>query len=1083
MSGGIRLGFQIIPDDPFWVEIGMIIDRQAHLSGLNLIPLDLDAAEMPGVDYTAVLEEILAQEINSLIMVEIPQPLIRLLTENHIPIITMVPQLGCHSGSCNHPNVTGPLGVFEIAGMVADFFRQRLQDRGNVLVVGGLSGIGEDGRTLLAGINQNLTPCSGITLHHIPTFWRYDLAYPQILAGLQKFTGPFDAIFGLSDTLALAAREAAAKFGLLKPETLIVGNYGEPQALSAIVQGTMAATVAVSTTDFVGRVIELARQAAAGQTIPHHFDYKRVLVTNANVAELAVQKLVTISELPNQLIGVNRRREQQQLTQLEASLAINRQVGAILDRHELTRKIVHQIREHFDYSRVNLYFWSEAEGSLYLDEQTAPDAERVLVGAGESKVLAHVLRTGKPVYVPDMRRSQRFALDEGWPELRTRFVMPVRFRDKLLCLLDLQSDRVRHHSREELLGLQVVADQLAVAIQNAALYSEALAARKEAEKADKLKTLVLANVSHEFRTPLNIILGYTKEALNTPNPYGTELPLELTSDLGRIYRSGEHMLRLISDLLDLSRAEIDELEIFPEFMDIRPTLEEVFFSVAELTPVRPGVEWKFEVPASLPVMQVDPGRLRQVILNLLSNASKFTEAGEIFLAVDVQPPYIHIRVQDTGPGISLEQQESIFDPFIVGENSRRNSGGIGLGLSITRHLVSLHRGHITLNSQPGQGSVFNVFLPLPNLTGQLTAQLPGDTKILVCISNSAQLPSEMADLASRYEGNFIKINPAEVSSLLPGLSPSMLAWDATGMAEDDWQAMEFLRNHPRLARLPLVLYGNAAKVGDPKSVTNIMLKPLSGQTLSTILTALGPSKSQGSVLLVDDDHEALDLYQQFVTTALPGYIIYRADSGQLALDILQDVIPSLVIIDLIMPEIAGMKVVDWLRGNPSTQHVPILVISGKMLSAEHVKQLDHPRLVYQPKDILKFEEVAHTLKQVASGTPLLSQFNSILVKRTVTYLQDNYARPVTLHEIAQAVGTSKNNLSEIFHQEMRISIWQFLNRYRIKQARHLLETSDLNIAAIAAMVGFEDPAYFSRVFHSITDQSPKAYRLDFSHKA
>ncbi len=1083
MSGYLRIGFQLIPDDPFWVEIGMLLDRQSELSGLTLIPLDLEAGEVPGTDYNLILEEILAQQINSLIMVEIPRPLIRLLTENHIPIITMVPQLGCHNGSCNHPNVTGPLGVFEIAGMVADFLRQRLQDKGKVLVVGGLSGIGEDGRTLLAGINQNLTSCTGITLHHIPTSWRYDLAYPQILAGLRKFTGPFDAIFGLSDTLALATREAAAKFGLLKPETLIVGNYGEPQALSAIVRGTMAATVEVSTTDFVGRVIELARQAAAGRTIPPHFNYKRVMVTSANVAESAVQKLVAISELPNQLIGVNRRREQQQLTQLEASLAINRQVGAILDRRELTRKIVHQIREHFDYSRVNLYFLSEAESSLYLDDQTAPDAARTLVGAAESEVLAHVLRTGKPVYVPDVRRGQRFAPDERWPTLRTRYVLPVRFGDELLCLLDLQSDRVRHHSREELMGLQVVTDQLAVAIRNAELYSEALAARKVAEKADKLKTLVLANVSHEFRTPLNIILGYTKEALNTPNPYGSELPFELISDLGRIYRSGEHMLRLISDLLDLSRAEIDELEIFPEFLNIRPILEEVFYSVAELSPVSQEVEWKFKVPANLPVMQVDPGRLRQIILNLLSNARKFTRAGEIIMVVDVQPPNLHIRVEDTGPGISLEHQEWIFDPFIVGENSGRTAGGIGLGLSITRHLVSLHRGYITLESPPDQGSIFNVYLPLPNLSGQLTAPVPVEAKVLVCISKAAELSPEIAEIARQFEGNFIKLHPAGVSNALPELNPSILAWDATGMAENDWLAMDFLRNHPRLGRLPLVLYGNAASESDPKSVTNILLKPLSGQTLSTILTALGPRKSQGSVLLVDDDHEALDLYQQFVMSALPGHTIYRADSGQIALDILQDIIPSLVIIDLVMPEIGGMRVVDWLRANPSTQHVPILVISGKILSAEHVKQLDHPRLVYQPKDILKFEEVTDTLKQVAGGTPLLSQYNSILVKRTVTYLQDNYARPVTLHQIAQAVGTSKNNLSEIFHQEMRISIWQFLNRYRVKQARNLLETSDLNIADIATRVGFEDPAYFSRVFHSITDQSPKAYRLDFSHKS
>ncbi|MBN9391911.1 MAG: helix-turn-helix domain-containing protein [Chloroflexi bacterium] len=1083
MTGNLRVGFQLIPDDPFWIEIGMTIDRQAHLRGLDLVSLDLDAAEVPGQDYTAILEEILAHQIRVLIFVEIPQPLIRLLTANNIPLISLVSQLGCHTGNCHHPNITSPVGMFDIARMGAEFILERLQGQGNVLAVGGLSSIGEDGRTLLDGVTQTLAPYPGITFHHIPTFWRRDLAYPQIVAGLKALSEPPAAIFGFSDSVALAARSAAEELGLLKPDTLVVGNNGEPQALAAIVRGKMAATVQVPTGEFAGQVIDIACRALKGEPVPRHYYFRPVLITAVNVAEAAVDKLTAISEMPDQLIGVNRRREQQHLTHIETSLAINRQVGAILNRWELTRKIVDQIRQHFDYSQVNLYFFSESERVLLLDGQSLPDNAGVLVGAAENEVFARALDSGDLVYVPDVRLSQRFTPDYNWPELRTRVVLPVRFGDKLLCLLDLHSNEVRPHTREQLMGLKALADQLAVAIQNAELYSEALTARKVAEKADKLKTLVLANVSHEFRTPLNIILGYTKEALNSPNPYGIELPAELTGDLGRIYRSGEHMLRLISDLLDLSRAEIDELEIFPEFIDIRASLEEVFQSVAGLTPARPAVKWRFVAPPNLPLMQVDPSRLRQIILNLLSNAQKFTETGEVILAVDVKPPYLHIRVEDTGPGISLEQQETIFEPFVVGENSGRISGGIGLGLSITRHLVSLHRGYITLDSEPGRGSTFNVYLPLPNLTGQLTAQLPGEGQALVCISRSAQLPAEIAELVHRFEGSFVKIGPSEVSTVLQELSPSILAWDATDMSDTDWLAMDILRNHPRLAQLPLILYGNIASEEHPSSFTNILLKPLSGQTLSTILTALRPQKAQGSVLIVDDDHDSLDLYKQLVTTALPGHSIYRAENGQMALDILQDLTPSLVILDVFMPEIDGIRVVDWLRANPSTQHVPILVISGKTLTAEHIKHLDHPRLIYQPKDILKFEEVTDTLKQVASGTTLLSQYNSILVKRTVNYLQDNYARPITLPEIAQAVGTSKNNLSEIFHQEMRISIWQFLNRYRIKQARHLLETSDLSVAAIATMVGFEDPAYFSRVFHSITNQSPKAYRLDFSHRS
>lgn len=332
MTGKQRVGFQIIPDDPFWVEIGMMMERQAHLRGLSLVSLDLEAGEVPGTDYRAILEEILAQQIRVLIFVEIPHPLIRLLAENKITLISLVSQLGCHTGSCYHLHITSPVGMFEIARLAGDFILQKLQGKGQVLAVGGLSGIGEDGQTLLEGITHTLQPYPGITLRHIPTFWRKDLAYPQILAGLQAIGEPPDAIFGFSDTVALAARSAAEQLGLLKPDLVLAGNNGEPQALTAIVRGKMAATVQVPTDGFAGQVIEIACLALNGRTVPRHYDFRPVLITPANVAEAAVEKLMAISEMPDQLIGVNRRREQQHLTHIEASLSINRQVGAILNR-------------------------------------------------------------------------------------------------------------------------------------------------------------------------------------------------------------------------------------------------------------------------------------------------------------------------------------------------------------------------------------------------------------------------------------------------------------------------------------------------------------------------------------------------------------------------------------------------------------------------------------------------------------------------------------------------------------------------------------------------------------------------------
>ena len=305
------------------------------------------------------------------------------------------------------------------------------------------------------------------------------------------------------------------------------------------------------------------------------------------------------------------------------------------------------------------------------------------------------------------------------PTTRARVILPIRLGNSLLGLLDLHACQPAQHTRQELIGLQVLAEQLGIAIRNAELYAQALQARATAEKADQLKTRLLANVSHELRTPLNIILGYSQSALANPNPYDIELPPALQHDMGQIYNSGEHLLRLINDLLDLSRAEIDELSLVLETIAPRSFLEDVFHSFAGSAATE-QVNWLLQLPERLPLIQADPVRLRQILLNLLANARKFTRSGHILLGAAVEPPRLHIWIEDTGVGIPASQKEQVFEPFVTVERMGRRSDGIGLGLAVTRRLVALHRGSITLESQVGQGSgsTFHIYLPLPSLSGQ-----------------------------------------------------------------------------------------------------------------------------------------------------------------------------------------------------------------------------------------------------------------------------------------------------------------------------------------------------------------------------
>src|SRR5581483_11783291 len=170
---------------------------------------------------------------------------------------------------------------------------------------------------------------------------------------------------------------------------------------------------------------------------------------------------------------------------------------------------------------------------------------------------------------------------------------------------------------------------------------------------------------------------------------------------------------------DLSLAEINELDLFPEPIDTHKFLTEVFESMHESLASSDAVAWQLELPSQLPLIQADPVRLRQALLNLLSNARKYTSRGSITLGAAVIPPQLQLWIADTGVGIPVDLQERIFEPFVTSVQSPHRPDGVGLGLSLTRRLVALHGGTMSLESRPGQGSTFHVYLPLPSLAGRL----------------------------------------------------------------------------------------------------------------------------------------------------------------------------------------------------------------------------------------------------------------------------------------------------------------------------------------------------------------------------
>jgi signal transduction histidine kinase/AraC-like DNA-binding protein len=628
---------------------------------------------------------------------------------------------------------------------------------------------------------------------------------------------------------------------------------------------------------------------------------------------------------------------------------------------------------------------------------------------------------------------------------------------------------------------ELLRGNLSSALQGAFLFQEIQQARITAEKADRIKTRLLANVSHELRTPLNIILAYTQNALQRPSPYAMELPQALESDLQQIQQNAEHLLRVINDLLDLSRAEIDELDLDLELINPYSLLTDAFYNLANQS-CSQTVRWYLDFPERLPIIRADAVRLRQIFLNLLSNARKFTESGQITLGAEVVPPEIHFWVSDTGVGIPPEQHERIFEPFVTIENDRKISGGIGLGLSITRHLIALHGGSMTLESQPGKGSTFHVYLPLPALEAN-QAVSEQTQPVLLLISSTDTPPPVIQEMSQRQSLVIRRLRTNDdLEIILAETQPVALAWDLSTAQTDDWVLIRRLRHFAKLAQTPFILYGQG-KQNDPDvpsptiGLTGFVIKSANNQTLLDMIESLSPVQATGSILIVDDDPQVCNDYKAMVEKGLPGYRVRTAGSGETALTAMAEEAPMLVLLDMVMPGLSGADVLDHMRKDPRLCQVPVIILSNKALSQEDVKRLEHhTHVTFQRKGLLKEGETVSALHRALLGTDTLPPQTSALVKKAVSYLHQNYAHSFSRWEIASDIGVSEDYLSRVFSRELGVTPWDYLNRLRILQAKALLLNADDNIGNIARQVGFKDQAYFSRVFRKLTGLSPQSFR-------
>ncbi len=468
--------------------------------------------------------------------------------------------------------------------------------------------------------------------------------------------------------------------------------------------------------------------------------------------------------------------------------------------------------------------------------------------------------------------------------------------------------------------------------------------RQAAEDARRASEQFVANVSHELRTPLNMIIGFSEMILQTPEAYGANLPGSLLADLAVIHRNSQHLSSLIDDVLDLSQIRAGQVALTKERVDLRGIVEAALVAVRPLFESK-GLELTAEVPHGLVVM-CDRTRMREVLLNLLSNAGRFTDHGGARVRAWRDGNDVVASVSDTGPGIAAEDLDKIFQPFRQLDGTiRRRHGGSGLGLAISKSFVQLHGGDMWLESEKGRGTTFFFRLPVdppaagegsiarwfnPNWhyeerTHRSLASSSCTRPRLVVLESGDPLQR----LLSRYLDGAEVVPVASLSEAAQELART----PARALVINEASIPEALQHLSGSAVLPngtpavICSVPGMQEAAGALGAAGYLIKPIARDTLLEALDRL--SLSGRTVLIVDDEPEALRLFRRMLVSSGRGYRVLLAGDGIQALHLLREQHPDVVLLDLVMPEMDGFRFLAVTKEDPDLRDIPVVVISAR----------------------------------------------------------------------------------------------------------------------------------------------------------